>query len=264
MPPGVFANAARQVENAVFIGDSFAFSNYAHWTLDWLPRLRWIREHCDLAEAAIVFNKKPTRFNIAMLEKLGFKRENVIAPDAHEPTFLIQVRNVYTTNQAREFRHGAYAGAAWAIEFLRDSFQQKERSAFDYGLKLVIMRGQRGLTFSDVVRRELERRGFIFVRPELLDHNSQVELFANASAVIATHGAGLSNLAFCQPGTKVLELFNKTLSTHAFYTIAEFGGLDYSCAVTDPLEPAKSGKPIDDDCHLDASTFFQWVDAVGL
>jgi len=264
MPPEVFARVEHEVESAVFIGDSFAFTNYAHWTLDWLPRLRWLRDYCDFSSTAIVFNQRPTRFNIAMLEKLGFKRENIIAPEDRSPTFMVRAKNVYTTNLAREFRHSCYAGASWAIDFLRDAFQQKERSAFEPGLRLVIMRGQRGLTFSDVVRRDLEKRGFVFVRPELLDHNSQVELFANASVIIATHGAGLSNLAFCQPGTKVLELFNNTLSTHAFYTVAHFGGLDYSCCVTDPLEPAKSGKPIDDDCHLDESTYSQWISAVGL
>lgn len=30
---------------------------------------------------------------------------------------------------------------------------------------------------------------------------------ANAECVIAAHGAGLTNLLFCQPGTRVLEIF---------------------------------------------------------
>ena len=264
LPSEVFNSIALEVENAVFIGDSFAFWNYAHWTLDWFPRLKWIQEHCDFSKLAIVFNKKPTQFNIAMLERIGFRQENIISPDVHSPTFFVKAKTVYTTNLACEYRHSCQVGAEWSINFLRDSFLAKKQSAFDYGLRVVIMRNQRGVTFSEVVQRDLERRGFIFVRMHLLDHNTQVEIFSNASVIIASHGAGLSNLAFCRPGTKVLELFNNILSTHAFYTVAHFGGLSYSCAVTDTLKPARSGESIYDDCHLDAATYFQWVDAVDL
>lgn len=126
------------------------------------------------------------------------------------------------------------------------------------------MRKQRGITFSNTVWKDLKRRGFIFLRPELLEHSAQVDIFSNAKTIIATHGAGLSNIVFCPPGTKVFELFNKTLSTHAFYTLAHFGGLDYSCAVLDPLEIDKSVNPIDNQCHLDSVSYFEWIDKMGI
>ena len=250
-----------EVDQAVFISDNFAFSNYAHWTLDWVPRLKWIGDHCDFSTLTIVFNKKPTKFHYEMLERLGFRRENIVSPEVHSPTFYVKTKTLFTTNLAQKYRHSCHAGAAWSIDFLRQHFRSKKQSAFDYGLRLVIMRNQRGVTFSDVVRKDLESKGFIFVRTQLLDHNTQVELFSNAREIIASHGAGLSNLVFCRPGTKVLELFNKTLSTHAFYTVSHFGGLVYSCAVTTSLKPDKSGKPIHDSSHLDEITYFQWINS---
>jgi len=35
----------------------------------------------------------------------------------------------------------------------------------------------------------------------------QIELFSNADVVIGTHGAGLANILFCKPNTKVIEIF---------------------------------------------------------
>jgi capsular polysaccharide biosynthesis protein len=40
-----------------------------------------------------------------------------------------------------------------------------------------------------------------------MSFEEQVGLFASASVIVAIHGAGLANLVFSRPGTKVIELF---------------------------------------------------------
>jgi len=45
------------------------------------------------------------------------------------------------------------------------------------------------------------------VDTDKLTPSQQIELFAGASHVVAIHGAGLTNMAFCPPGCHVLELF---------------------------------------------------------
>jgi capsular polysaccharide biosynthesis protein len=52
-----------------------------------------------------------------------------------------------------------------------------------------------------------ERIGFRSFEAVAENHAEQVRRFANADAVIAVHGAGLSNQLFCRPGTAVIELF---------------------------------------------------------
>ena len=42
---------------------------------------------------------------------------------------------------------------------------------------------------------------------EDLEFRDQVALFRDAETVVAPHGGGLTNLVFCDPGTKVIELF---------------------------------------------------------
>lgn len=52
----------------------------------------------------------------------------------------------------------------------------------------------------------LARKGFKKVFLEKMDLETQIALFRQADCVLAPHGAGLANMAFARPGTKLLEL----------------------------------------------------------
>jgi len=47
----------------------------------------------------------------------------------------------------------------------------------------------------------------------------QIELFSEASHVVSTHGAGLTNLLWCQKGTKVIEITQKELLEKKVYPV---------------------------------------------
>jgi capsular polysaccharide biosynthesis protein len=64
----------------------------------------------------------------------------------------------------------------------------------------------RGVANAQEVRESLERLGFMTVRLEDLPLLEQARLFANAEFIVATHGAGLSNLIFTPPSARVIEL----------------------------------------------------------
>ncbi len=52
----------------------------------------------------------------------------------------------------------------------------------------------------------LALKGWETVALEHMDISSQMRTFAEATHVVAAHGAGLTNLLWCQPGTKVIEI----------------------------------------------------------
>jgi hypothetical protein len=58
-----------------------------------------------------------------------------------------------------------------------------------------------------------------------------IQLFKNATHIIGAHGAGLSNLLFCRPGTKVLELYPDIQKYHpCYFRISSLCGLDHYVA----------------------------------
>ena len=61
----------------------------------------------------------------------------------------------------------------------------------------------------------------------------QVGLFYNADCIVGLHGGGFANLAFCKPGTKVVELTSPNAGT-AIENLAKKNDLNYnSIIVTD-------------------------------
>ena len=65
----------------------------------------------------------------------------------------------------------------------------------------------------------------------------QVALFKNAEIVIAPHGAGLAHIAWCKPGTKIIEFFPSPYgprglvrnATYDYWLLSQLLGLDYTC-----------------------------------
>ena len=72
----------------------------------------------------------------------------------------------------------------------------------------------------------MEKFGFETICAEDYTVREQAEMFAQASHVIAPHGAGLGNIVFCGPDTRVLELFSAFL-TEEYWSIANQMQLQY-------------------------------------
>lgn len=73
----------------------------------------------------------------------------------------------------------------------------------------------------------LRQLDFHLVRPEQLCLEEQIALFKGADMVVGQLGAGLTNIAFCQPDTVVYELVPDHHRNPCFLAIALQGGLQY-------------------------------------
>jgi capsular polysaccharide biosynthesis protein len=77
--------------------------------------------------------------------------------------------------------------------------------------------------------------GFESVLTERLSVHEQVEMFSQASVLVAPHGAGLANMVFARPGLTVLEIQpeGQDFSGAALYRfLAAACGHSYGCCVT--------------------------------
>ena len=81
----------------------------------------------------------------------------------------------------------------------------------------------------DEVQAFLTHEGFETVFLEGMSIREQILLFQSAEFVIGTHGAGLTNLLFCEPGTKVLDFMPSVETRPFFWLISE--GLNLRHAV---------------------------------
>lgn len=85
----------------------------------------------------------------------------------------------------------------------------------------------RGLMNEPEVERLLSDHGFTVIAPGTLSLREQIRLFRGAEMIIGPHGGGMTNLAFCRPGAKVLELAQSNYANPCMNRIAQVRRLEY-------------------------------------
>jgi hypothetical protein len=111
----------------------------------------------------------------------------------------------------------------------------------------------------DALIAELERRGFKIVAPGSLSFTEQARLFRGADLVIGSHGAGMTNIAFCEPGAFVYEILPAHYSNACICNLAHICGLWYWA---DAFEDEGQGLPNLRDWQSDTSLIIRRLDEI--
>jgi len=207
----------------VVIGANLAFRNYYHWLMQCLPALD--------ASVRIV---GAANCVLALPPLSGWQEESLaLLGYANLPRIQIEFDCHYRIARAH---WNAYLGGA-AEEYLSPRcLEVLDRAGASVGPvpntpeRIYVARldsGNRVIRNEDAVRRLLEDHGFAMVIPGMLSFAAQIALFKGARFVVGGHGAGLTNVAFCGPGTTVLELIQSTYPTVFMNRVALAKGLRY-------------------------------------
>ena len=200
---------------------------YSHWLFDILPRLAKLRECGERVEHYFLQYSRP--FQIESIEKLGIIDERFIINSDHIPwTSSDQI--IIPCHQVLF----GYHYPAWVCDWLRNRFLPKENSHARPGRKLYISRslaGRRKVVNEEEIFSFLAAQGFTFCLLERLSFSEQVALFHEADIIVGPHGSGLANLVFCNPGTRVIELF-PSRATDAYFRLCMDMRLHYTYVKT--------------------------------
>ena len=90
----------------------------------------------------------------------------------------------------------------------------------------------RSVSNENEVKRYLLKNNFISIKLGEIKFSEQVDLFYNADCIVGLHGAGFANLAFCKPGTKVIE-FRSTTAGKVVENLAKKNKLNYNSIITE-------------------------------
>jgi capsular polysaccharide biosynthesis protein len=77
------------------------------------------------------------------------------------------------------------------------------------------------------IEEMLKEKGFIVLYLEELSFAEQRDFFSKASIVIGAHGAGLANIIWCEPGTRIFELVYPGFQNRAFEELSTMMGLSH-------------------------------------
>jgi capsular polysaccharide biosynthesis protein len=79
-----------------------------------------------------------------------------------------------------------------------------------------------------VLEAALATHGFRSISAADYGFQEKLDLYASAEIIVAPHGSGLANIAFCAPGTHIIEIEGDDWSDPWFGDVARAVGLSYS------------------------------------
>jgi hypothetical protein len=197
--------------------------NYFHWMMDLVPRLS-LFEKCGLKLNDIdyvLLGHKSLPFQIDTLNLLNINKNKIINLNQHT--------HVY----AKHLIVPSFVGLSGNMpkstcQYLRSKFIKKEIKATRKIYITRINANVRKIINEGDLIKALKERNFEIISSEKLSFSEQVELFQSAKTVISPHGAGLTNITFCNPNTTIIEMFSPNYINQCFWTIASHCNLNYN------------------------------------
>lgn len=217
----------KEVEGRVaVIASTGGEANYFHWMFDVLPRLELLQRSL-VAYDKIYLNPLKHPFQKETFKKLNIDPDKVIWAEKRSH---LQADILIVPSLAAE----SGTVPTWVTAFLKDKFLDPiERPVKK---RLYISRKnalKRKILNESELLSALQNYGFEEVLLEKLSVAEQAQLFAQAEWIVAPHGAGLTNLAFCGPGATLIEIFNPHYLNSCFWNITAQNQIKHHCIIAE-------------------------------
>ena len=213
-------------------------SNYWHWLFDVLPRLSLCSKIINLSEIDyFLLPDDIKKFQNETLDCLNISK--------HKRLSSVQFRHIKAKELIVTNHPFVISGVAtedimnipkWISQWLKDNFLKQNIISNKKNIRKVYIdrsdetsdrQASRSIINEDEVKKYLLKDNFTPVKLHDIKFSDQVQLFYNADCIVGLHGGGFANLAFCKPGTKVIELTHGNAGT-AIENLAKKNDLNYN------------------------------------
>lgn len=216
---GKLTKQQTRLEKAILFDGSLG-NNYFYFHAVLLSKLHLLREHYDLTELPVLVTERT--FSKSYFQELitlpGFSEINwqVMSGVTQVQNLIICVPSYYEKSRFQKTR-----------KLILSSGNVITRTK-----RIFVDRSNRRIANHDAVQVILDKYDFSVINPGKFSMVEQAELFSQASHVIGIHGAGLTNLIFCNPeNAKVLEIAPSVLLHTHYYWLCLTMGIHYDIVV---------------------------------
>ena len=232
-------------------------SMYCHWVLNMLPRLGILEAAGETIAGFdwVLVNGQDLGFQHLSLEMLGVPPEKIVPvnPDRRH----LHLEQAIVPSRIDRLR-------PWMVSFLRDRCWPHARLPdINFSRRLYISRsraGYRHVIDEDGLIERLYARGFQGICLETFPFDQQVAIMQAAEVIVAPHGAGLTNLVFCRPGTIVLELCSPVYAPHYFWELAHCADLPHYHLIGRDLDEYPEPEAVESERYVDPAADGIWLD----
>jgi len=258
--------------------DARSSAIYYHWMLDVLPKLGILEKVGIELEAIDHFVvQAKSNYQYASLLSCGVPRQKIVSVDGPQ---YFHADSMLVPSLRNDLGEKVYTGlglglGTWIPVFLQSRMiKQTEAQALykKYGSKIYVSRstrGSRNVHNEPQLIESLKSRGFSVVEFENHSVSEQAGLMSMADVVIAVHGAGLTNVSYCKPGTLICEIFGDYV-VPCYWSLCGVAKLDYSqfmaSSVESDIDVIEPGQKIqhlrDKEIQLDVEELTAYLDTL--
>lgn len=250
---------AKRIKGTVAVLSSFVGRGYFHWLWDVLPRLGLLHNAgLDLDEIDyFVVPGYFSGFQIETLTTLGIHRSKILSSLLHRHLLADELMVPSLTRPTGVV-------PSWAVNYLRGAFSPLRPPGNDHPTRIYIVRKvtDHGLLEGEErLTARLAQHGFRPVAMENYSLREKAWLLGRAEVVLGPSGAGLCNIVFCRPGTKIVELRVQPYPVMEPWDIANRCGLDFYDVLPDGYGGGEKGM-VTSGSISDESIFatLEWLD----
>lgn len=225
------ANALKLKGNSLYL-DSVWASSYFHFISETLGKCYNASLFDSLKKFdVIILSSSKFPYIGEWFEILGIQ-DKLLKPDTL-PQYII-ADNLY----APSFTQHCGWFSKELISYIRGNLFKPTQQLSKYnGRKIYISRtGTRRVLNEKNLVDTLFEFGFEIHNLENYSQFQQALIFSQASIIIAPHGAGLTNLIYCQSNTKVFEFFGSNYKNICYFSICDIMNLNYYYYISNAID----------------------------
>jgi len=189
-------------------------NNYFHFIFDILPKIYLLNCLIDLKKINYFYVSDPKEWQIDIFSILGISAEKLLSSRKYKH---IYAKEIYAVDHPWYFKGYVQQNVKkipkWIIFQNRKKFLKQSKNNFKNNFKNKIFLDRSNSSFNHCqiqnindIKKLIYSKNFDITKPELLSFKKQIDLFKNSSVIIGAHGAAFSNIIFCKPGTKIIEI----------------------------------------------------------
>jgi hypothetical protein len=223
-----YLRTKKKVKEALWCFDQFSTGGYFHWITEISPRLWIANQYIDSSIPLLIpeYFLDKLRFSNSFLEPFN---RNIISFKADE---LVDVDNLMFVSQTGGIFNYQPLSIHSSTQFLKNYYLGNNVYKKINDQKVYISRsrsGKRMILNEDKIAPLLNQYGYQIVYTEELSLKEQIKLFSQTTHLLSLHGAGLSNMVFMPPNSKVIEIRHEEQNhmLNCFYTLAHTFQLHY-------------------------------------
>ncbi len=205
---------------------------YYHWMFDILPRINLLKQSGAFESIdQFIIDYTDIPFQTETLALAGVPSSKILRSNNHW-NFHIKADELVLPSLISPNDTPALE----ACLYLRSLFE-KEIASENGGKKIYIQRlSGRTIINETGILNILEPLGFQIVHPEKLTVAQQAKLFTESEFIVGPHGAGLTNIVFCKPETRVIDIFAPEWINPCYWKLACALKLNYGYIIGEKKE----------------------------